>query len=533
MRVLGVAAMRAAESAAVEAGISEAELQARAGAAVAGWVSRLSAAGPVVVLVGIGNNGRDGWVTACVLARAERVVRLYLSPRHALQDDEIARVQALGALVCVHTGEDTLATLRRWLMDASVAVDALLGIGAKGAPRPPLDLFIAELNHCRLARPDLRIVAIDVPSGVDGDSGEVPGDAVRADGTVILGAVKEGLLRFPGAGLTGVLLGGDIGLPEAAIPAGTTRTLERDEVRRAVPGRGADGHKGSFGRVLVVAGSPSYLGAPYLAGAAAARSGCGLVAFAAAPRLQAVLAGLLPEATYVRLPGGAPDEEAEQAAARVVEAMSDAQAMVLGPGIGRSAGARDFVQRVLAGRAAADRPPPLVVDADALSILGDTPRLWSSLTPGAVLTPHHGEMARLTGLPAAEIAQSPWRVAREAAERWRQTVTLKGPFTTVAAPGEDVRVLAHANSALATGGTGDVLAGTIAGLLAQGLAPAVAARVAVYVHAAAAAAVCQANERDLLLAGDLLAQLGRELAALRAERGDSAARAWVPWAERL
>ena len=533
MDVLSVEEMRVAEGRALARGISEAELQARAGAAVAAHAMRLAPSGPIVVPVGIGNNGRDGWVAACALTRAQRPVRLYLSPRHALTEAEIAVFQAAHGSVCVHTGDESLATLRLWLADAALVIDALLGIGAKGAPRSPLDRFIAELNRARFSRAELRVIAIDVPSGIDADSGEVPGEAVHADATVALGAVKQGLLRFPAAALTGALLSGEIGLAGAGAMSATTRTLERDEVRRAVPARGLQGHKGSFGRVLVAAGSPSYLGAPYLAGTAAARSGCGLVAFAAAPRLQAVLAGLLPEATYLRLPGGAPDEQPKDAADRVMEAMSEAQAMVLGPGIGRSDGARTFVRRLLAGRAEIETPPPIVVDADALSILGDTPELWPSLTPGAVLTPHHGEMARLTGLPLEEIAYTPWQVAREAAARWGHTVVLKGPFTAIATRDEAVRVLVHANPALATAGTGDVLAGTIAGLLAQGLQPPDAARVAVYAHAAAAAAVCQLHDRDLLLAGDLLGQIPRELAALRSERGDPPARAWVHWADRL
>ena len=320
-----------------------AELQVRAGAAVAAHAMRLAPSGPIVVLVGIGNNGRDGWVAACALTRARRPVRLYLSPRHALAEAEIAVLQAAGGYVCAHTGDESLATLRLWLVDAALVVDALLGIGARGAPRSPLDRFIAELNRARLVRADLRVIAIDVPSGVDADSGEVPGEAVRADATVALGALKQGLLRFPAAGLTGALLPGEDRTGRGHACA-STRTLERAEVRQAVPGRGLRGHKGSFGRVLVAAGSPSYLGRPTSPAPAAARSGCGLIAFAAAPRLQMVLAGLLPEATDLRLPGGAPDERPKEAADRVVEAMADAQSMILGPGIGRSAGARTFVR---------------------------------------------------------------------------------------------------------------------------------------------------------------------------------------------
>src|SRR5579884_535741 len=521
--------MRAAEAAVVALGVTEAELQARAGAAVAGHAARLCPAGPLVVLAGIGNNGRDGWVAGRLLAASGREVRLYLTPRHALSAAELAALREAGGAIHQYAGEESLAVLRDWLADAAGVLDGLLGVGARGAPRPPLDQLIAELNAARSVRPPLRVLAIDVPSGVDADEGSMPGEAVRADATIVLGAVKEGLLRFPAAGLAGVLLEGDIGLPENVLPADSPRTLERDEVRALVPSRYPAGHKGSFGRVLVAAGSPHYFGAPYLAGAAAARSGCGLVAFAAAPRLQAVLAGLLPEATYVLLPEGAPESAADEAVRRIAASMSDAEALLLGPGIGRSDGARALVRGLLGARARDHADLPAVVDADALTILATEPDLWKELAPGAVLTPHHGEMARLTGQPTAEIARGPWDVAAEAANRWQQTVVLKGPFTVVATPGGTARVLAHANPALATGGTGDVLAGTIAGLLAQGLGPGDAAAVAVYVHAAAAHAVCAAGGRDLLLAGDLLVPLSRELGALRQQRGDVRAAPWIPW----
>ncbi len=533
MYVLSVSEMRAAEAAASAAGITEDELQARAGAAVAGHAARLCPTGPFLVLVGIGNNGRDGWVAGRLLARAGRQVRLYLSPRHALTDAELASFRAAGGVIHQHAGPASFDVLRAWLSDSTGVLDGLLGIGARGAPRPPLDELISELNAARAAHPRLLVVAIDVPSGIDADSGATPGQAVRADATVTLGAVKEGLLRFPAAGLAGVLLGGDIGLPDEALKDKPVRTLAREEARALVPARAASGHKGSFGRVVVAAGSPHYFGAPYLAGAAAARSGCGLLAFAVAPRLQAVLAGLLPEATYVLLPEGAPDEGAVEAVDRVGAALGDAQALLLGPGIGRSEGARAFVRGVLAARAREHPGLPAVVDADALTILAAEPDLWDLLVPGAVLTPHHGEMARLIGRSAAEIAQDPWPVAREAAMRWQQTVVLKGPFTVVGHPDGTAQVLAHSNPALATGGTGDVLAGTIAGLLAQGLEPGAAARVAVYVHGAAAHAVCVAGERDLLLASDLLLPLSRELAMLRQERGDVRSVARVPWSEQL
>jgi NAD(P)H-hydrate epimerase len=532
--VLSVAEMRAAERVALAAGIPEAELQARAGAAVAAWAQRLAPDGPVVVCAGVGNNGRDGWVAATRLAAAGRVVRLYLAPRHAVAEDEVAQLQALGGAVALHTGAESLERLGRWLGDATLALDGLLGIGARGAPRPPVSDIAACLNTARARRAGaLTVLAIDVPSGIDAESGAAEGECVRADATVVLGAVKQGLLRFPAAGLTGVLLPGDIGLPPAALAGCRVQTLDAAAVRSDVPARRPDGHKGTFGRVVVAAGSPDYYGAAYLAGAAAARSGAGLVAYAVDPALQSVLAGLLPEATYVVLPPRAPAEAAEAAADRVVTALAGSQALLLGPGVGRTPGAQTFVRRVLAACAEPVAQVPVVIDADALYALALEPASLARLPAAAVLTPHHGEMARLTGVDAAAIATSPWEVASEAAARWRAVVVLKGPCTVVAAPTGEAWVLARPNPALATGGTGDVLAGTIAGLLAQGLSPLAAARLGVYVHAAAAQAVLDVREADLLLASDLLSAIPRELAALRRASGAWRPLAGVPWAERV
>jgi NAD(P)H-hydrate epimerase len=522
--------MRAAEAAAFAAGTSEAELQARAGHAVAELAQRLCQNAPIVVVAGVGNNGRDGWVAARELALRTRVVRLYLAPRHAIAEDEVRALVAAGGTALLHTGADSLALLGRWLSDAGLVIDGLLGIGARGAPRPPLADITAAVNVARAQRRGaLRVLAIDVPSGVDADSGAAEGECVRADGTVVLGALKTGLLRFPGAALAGALLPADIGLPSSALADQPVATLDRPVVRADVPVRPLDGHKGTFGRVLVAGGSPDYFGAPFLAGAAAARSGCGLLAFAAAPALQAVLAALLPEATYVVLPGGSPAQEPAEAAARTVAALRESEALLIGPGLGRTPGAREFIQRVLAGRHSDCPTVPAVVDADALYVLATEPAAWDSLGAGAVLTPHHGEMARLTGRAAGDIAADAWSVALAAAGRWGQVVVLKGPFTVVATPEGRAWVLPQANPALATGGTGDVLAGTIAGLLAQGLPPAAAARVAVYVHAAAARSVLERTGADVLLASNLPPQLSRELAALRAERGDTTPGAWPPW----
>ena len=519
-----VAEMRAAEAAASAAGFSEAELQARAGAAVADQATRLYPTGPVVVLAGVGNNGRDGWVAARALARAGRAVRLYLLPRHAVTEPELAELVTLGGRTHLHDGAGSLDELGAWLGDATVVIDGLLGIGARGAPRPPVSDVAEIVNRSRAeSRGMLRVLAIDVPSGIDADSGAADGECVQADATVVLGALKQGLMRFPAAERAGALLGADIGLPPEAFSECAVRTLDRSDVLADVPRRSPSGHKGTFGRVVVAGGSPDYYGAPYLAGVAALRSGCGLLAFAAEPTLQSVLAGLLPEATYIRLPARAPVEHAAAAADTVLGGLEGAQALVIGPGLGRSVGAQEFVGRVVRERARAHPAVAEVIDADALYALAREPSLLGAVGPRAVLTPHHGEMARLTGEPASEIAVNPWQTALQAAQDWGVVVVLKGPFTLVAVPEGRGWVWPHANPALGTGGTGDVLAGTIAGLLAQGVEPAAAARLGVYVQATAAFTLLRKQGADLLLAGDLPVEIGTQLSLLRVARSDVAA----------
>ena len=532
MRIVTIAEMRAAERAAASRGITEDMLQDRAGAAVAEAVRRYCPEGPIVVLAGRGNNGRDGWVAARYLQRRGRAISLYTLPGHALAPTELAAVVADGGRV--YAGEPDRAVLVQWLRAASGVVDGLLGIGARGAPRAPLAELIAVLNaEVRGRGGALRVVAIDVPSGIDADTGAVPGEAVRAHATVVLGAMKVGLLRFPAATYAGVLLPGDIGLPADAVPATGLVVLTRTMARDAVPARPLGGHKGAFGRVLVCAGSSRYYGAALLCAAGAARAGAGIVACLAAPALQAVIAGRLPEATYVPLPEGPPDCAGEAAFHALADELSSWTALVVGPGLARTEHTTRFLDLLLAERARRCPTQPLVLDADGLYHLAHHPDWWTRLGPSAIVTPHHGEMARLADMQADAIAAAPWEVARQVAMARQVTVVLKGPHTVVAVPDGPCAVLPHPNPALATGGTGDILAGAIGGLLAQGAGPRDAAIAGVYCHAAAAQQILRTDERDLLLASDLPPALAEALARLRAERGDTSPGQCIPWEARF
>jgi hydroxyethylthiazole kinase-like uncharacterized protein yjeF len=510
--VVSVAEMRALEAAAIAAGTPERELQERAGRAVAEVVSdRLGSAGErVAVLVGAGNNGRDGVVAGRHLAERGHRVQLWLTPRHALDATELADLAARGIELRSTEPSEQGVALREALAASRVAIDGLLGVGARGPMRPGLAEPAEVLNAVRAGHPRLLVVAVDVPSGLNADDGSVPGSAVAADVTVTFGAVKAGLLRFPGASLVGRLEPRPIGLPASATAALPTRILDEAAVRPLLPARPLDAHKYRLGRTLVVAGSDMYVGAATLCTAAAARSGCGLVAVASTTTVKAVLAARLPEATYP-VPPLELEQDPEGSAGRVVDALPDYQSLVLGPGIGRAETTDRFLRRLLAGNAGLAAPVPTVIDADALTLLARWPGWWEQIGPSHVLTPHAGEMARLTG---DRSESAPWERAREAAARWGQVVVLKGPFTSVASPDGPVWVYPHANPALASAGTGDVLAGLCAGLLAQGLAPADAACLAVVVHALAGRRVVDCRAWRTLLASDLLEEIPWALRAI-------------------
>lgn len=502
--------MRRLEAATVAAGIPEAQLQANAAAEVARLAEEsLPVEAAVVVLVGPGNNGRDAFLAGRLLACRRRRVAYYLGPRHAIGPPELAALAPGREEVHLHSQDTDLEILRSWLRRASLAIDGLLGIGVRGPMRPPLDSLAGALNDVSAERA-LRVVSVDVPSGIDADTGAVPGAAVRADVTVALGAVKAGTLLFPGAALAGRIEARPIGLPAGAEGGQRPWVLTPASVASLVPRRPLDAHKGSLGWVMVVGGSREYVGAPILCGSAAARSGCGLVALAVPPHVQLAAATALPEATYLLR-----DTEADPGLSleRITARASEFEAVVLGPGLGRDEHA-DRLVRGLLGAFRARAGPPLVLDADALYALSRWPD-WSEAAPaGCVLTPHHGEMARLAGLSVGEVAARPWEIATERAAAWQQVVVLKGPHTVVAAPDGRCWVHPSANPALATAGTGDVLAGLIGGLIAQGLEPLQAARLGVVVHGMAGAAVVSGRTWRSLLASDLVPEIPAALGLL-------------------
>jgi NAD(P)H-hydrate epimerase len=551
MRILSVDEVRALEQAADDAGHSYAQMMALAGQGVAQAIlERVSLKDKrVLILVGPGNNGGDGLVAGHHLVDAGAKVTAYLTRPREVEDDPVfRRAVEQGVDVVILDEDDGYDALRRLVTGAHVLVDALLGTGAtpplRGGIAQVLDVVQSALKTARV-RPlvslngsqfpsaslgqqaDLPwVVAVDGPSGMDFDSGEIDPESLRADLTVTFGNPKSGHFRFPAAEFVGELVVADIGIPPSVMEDGDgLEVVSPAMVRAQLPQRPRDAHKGTFGRALIVAGSSNYTGAAALAAAAAVRSGAGLVTLAIPDVIHAAILPVVPEATALLLPNvmGA----LSRGAAPVLrEHLEGYQALLIGPGLGRTDETQRFLKAFLGVDAGKRRPgfllepqgadealslPPLIVDADGLNILSEIPDWPEILPPSTILTPHPGEMARLTGLETPDIQADRIGVAREYAEQWRHVVVLKGAFTVVAAPEGQVNVLPFANAGLASAGTGDVLAGTIVSLRAQGLKAFEAAVAGAYLHGLAGEIARVEHGMAGMAAGDVAQALPKAL----------------------
>jgi NAD(P)H-hydrate epimerase len=569
--VASVEETRRLEAAAVAGGISWAELMERAGRGVAEEVMRRLDKvrdARIFVLVGPGNNGGDGLVVARHLHDAGAKVALYIWKRNERADDQPWRAcRERGIPELQAQADSTQHSLRQAALRASVVVDALLGIGVDRPLEPLLAQIIETINSVRAARTGTAplVVAIDVPTGINADSGAVMGHALWADVTVATGIRKHGHMRQPASRYCGDLVCVPIGLPDIHEETIMAESLNAETVRALLPARPADSHKGTFGKVMVVAGAGRYPGAAFLTTSGALRSGVGLATLACGRSLFGALAASLHESTFLPLPEEDWGVLGASAAQEVLQNLEDYQALVIGPGLGREDETKKFLERLLklesskaassvgflkaAAPAAGDRarkpsgtvgfrrpaPPtdaqaesdekkpgeaelPLtVLDADGLNLLAEIDEWWTKLPANRfVLTPHPGEMARLLKLEnPGEVNADRLGAAQRAAQEWQQIIVLKGAETVIAAPDGKASIGPAGNPALATAGTGDVLAGVIGGLIAQGVEPFDAARLGVFLHAQAGHLVRQEIGDTGALAGDLLLRLPRAIRELR------------------
>lgn len=473
--------VRAIERAAIERhGIAGRELMERAGAAA--WslaCARWPGARRILVLVGAGNNGGDGYVVARLAREAGREVRV-----QALADPARASGDALAALRAWQGVGGRVESFDPAAPETcDLVVDALLGTGLAREVDGEFARAIEALE-----RAGAPVLAVDIPSGLHADSGAVLGRAVRAAATATFIGLKQGLVTGAGPEHCGELVLDTLGLPPELLRAvePDARLLGEDALRRALPPRRRGAHKGDHGHVLVVGGEVGYAGAARMAGEAAARVGAGLVTVATRPEHAGLVSAARPELMARPV----------ARAADLRPALARATVVAVGPGLGQGAWARELLA------AALDSGLPLVVDADALNLLAAEPirrHDW-------VLTPHPGEAGRLLGWTSAAVQADRYAAARALAARYGGTCVLKGSGTLVCHAGA-IAVCTAGNPGMAAGGTGDVLTGVVAGLAAQGLALPVAAAAGVQAHGRAGdLAAAQGGERGLL-ATDLFAHL--------------------------
>ena len=505
MKVVTTTEMIDMERQSDKAGVPPSVLMENAGLAIARHIHRLigNVAGrDIVVLVGPGNNGGDGLVAARHLRDWGARVCVYL-PVPRKYDKNLQLVKERVIRVVIAENDKKYTDLHTALSTADVVVDAIFGTGKLRPISGAIKDILTRVRDAKKFRPAIQIVAVDLPSGVDSDSGAADPATLVADMTVTLGYPKIGLFYSPGSELIGELVIANIGIPSSLGHNIATEMVTGEWIRTTLPKRPKNAHKGTFGKVLVCAGSMQYIGAAYLACMGAMRVGAGLVTLATAQSLHPILAAKLTEATYAPLPEAEPGYISSKASRTIHEQLADYDVLLIGCGLSQHPEVVKFVQKVLL-----DMPPSLktklVIDADALNALAQTPNWWKKLKRDAILTPHHGEMARLINLSMKAISQDRLETARGGATKWNKTVILKGANSIIAAPDGKAKINAAANPGLASAGTGDVLAGTIAGLLAQGLSYADAAACGVYLHTAAADRVRDEMGEAGMIASDLL-----------------------------
>jgi NAD(P)H-hydrate epimerase len=459
----------------------------------------------VLLFAGRGNNGGDVFAAARYLHEWGLWAEVYLAGSLAtVKGDALAhleRMRAAGVDVHELPGKEDWESVKIPPSDGMIVVDGLLGTGVSGAPREPVAEAIRRVNE--LGERQL-VVAVDIPSGLDSDTGAAPGEVVSADVTATMGLPKPGLVEPEAVDHVGNLQVVDIGIPPQLV-AGTSRDTELitvEDVRRLFVRRARRSHKGIYGHLLIIGGSPGFSGAVVMAARAAVRSGAGLVSALVPASIMPTVAGGVPEAM---IHGGRETRAGTLAAdcvARWNRSLDEFDAVLVGPGMATRKPGRILVERLLA-----ESPCPLVLDADALNVcVGKVAEIRRAAGP-VVLTPHPGELARLLGCGAADIQADRFRWARAAVGDTNAVVVLKGAGTLVAAPDVPLQVNLTGNPGMATGGTGDVLAGILGGFVAQGFRPFDAACAAVYIHGRAGDNVAWRTSQASLTAGDLIEEL--------------------------
>ncbi len=502
MKVVSSEGMRAIDSECIqELGIPGLKLMESAGVGTVRFIERElgSQAGKKITIVcGKGNNGGDGFVIARELKARHADVKVYLAG-HAndVGGDARSNLDRLGPGNVIELADGrSVGELVEDMSKSDLVIDAVFGTGFVGVPRGLSGTVIGQMNLC--GRP---VLAIDVPSGLNATTGVAEGECVRAAWTCTMGLPKTGFFLWPGGTYVGRLHVVDIGIPAKALESVGVRdnVLTMEEVAALLPDRPEDAHKGTFGKIVVIAGSVGYTGAAALAAMSAARSGAGLVTLGSPASLNDILEAKLTEVITRPLPETEGRALAAAALDDVRSMLAGADAVALGPGLSRDPSTESLVHAIVE-----EIEVPCVIDADGLNALS-TDRLAGRRGTGPiVLTPHPGEMARFAGYAVGEIGKRREEIARAVAEKTRSTVLLKGAPTVVADPAGELFVNPTGNCGLASGGTGDVLTGIVAAFLGRSMTPTNAAALGAFVHGLAGDIAASEKGRTGMVAGDVM-----------------------------
>lgn len=513
MKLLTAEQMRRIDAITIrERGIPGAVLMDRAGKAVAREAIEHFHPESVAIVTGKGNNAGDGFVVARELAAEGVAVTIYmLAPADELAGDALGAYELMTSGVTTREKPDA-ETLRRDLPHHNLVIDAIFGTGTRGPVAGAWAEAIEAINGCGVG-----VLAVDIPSGLPGEpprKGDKWGPAVCAQLTVTIGRPKLSMAIEPGVSLCGKIAIADIGFPADLLddPASTTDLITLNEMRAILPARPGDGHKGAFGSVLILAGSEGMSGAAVMTAMTAMRSGTGLVYLGYPTPLGTIMESRLLEP--VKLPlGGVRHWFGPEHVEPAIEAAKDVEAVAIGPGIGVRKETAEFLAGVI------NRiDKPMVLDASALAILADRIELLGGRPAPTILTPHPGEAARLLGKKVGEVQSNRLGAFLEFSARWKTIVVLKGAQTVITDPAGRRWVNHTGNTGLAKGGSGDVLTGLIAGLMAQSMPPVDAARLGVFLHGYTADLLAERMSERAMIASDIIAALRESW--LKLERGE-------------
>ncbi|HAO93910.1 MAG: hypothetical protein A2X99_05120 [Deltaproteobacteria bacterium GWB2_55_19] len=487
-------------------GIEPIRLMENAGRGVADAVLRELAAFPskrVSVLAGKGNNGGDGFVAARKLKNAGAEATVFaLSRVEDLKNDALANAKEwarMGGETAVILTPEDLEKSKSALRHSSIIVDAIFGTGLRSEVEGLCASLIDFVNGL-----DKMIVAVDVPSGIDAGTGRVLGRSIRASFTVTMALPKVGLVLYPGRDFAGEFEVVDIGVPRALIddPEIRYNLITAEMLRGFLKPRKADTHKTTYGHILVLAGSPGMTGAAYMTAMSAMRTGAGLVTVGVPESLHDIMQAKTVEAMTAGLPETTDKALGPVSWPRIRELLKNKAALVIGPGVGNRKDIYHLIEKI-----ASEIECPLLIDADGLNSLADDVSVLKSMTARVVLTPHPGEMARLLKTTVKEVQADRLGAATRLSTLTGATVVLKGAGTVIAGTDGQIYINTTGNAVLATAGTGDILAGVIGGLLAQGYSPVEASIAGVHIHGLAGDAVRDATGEIGMIATDLLPRI--------------------------